>query len=147
MSIIAKDVTNVSRSVLCDSTGRLLVVDSGGGGGGAVTITPASTPIVQNSITTIAGSSQVTLLTYTNATGALLQVGSVIATGSVDAEYELQLNATKFLVLRSSEQDRNAAAHFGFGLRLEIGNILTVKVTHYDTFVADFDCSLFLFKW
>lgn len=147
MSLIAKDATNINRSVLCDTDGRLLVISGGAGGLSAVSITPAITSIVQNSITTIAGSSQVTLLTYTNSTGALLQVGCVIATGSVDAEYELQLNATKFLMLRSSEQDRNVSANFSFGLRLEIASIFTVKVTHYDTFVADFDCSLFLYKW
>ena len=148
MSIIAKDTANVSRSVQCDEFGRLVVIIGGGGtGGGAVTVTPAITTISQNSITTIAGSSQVTLLTYTNSSGAVALMNGFIVTGTVDAEYEMQINTIKTLVVRSSETQRNVQVFLPFGLRIENTNIVTLKVTHYETFTASFDCSLFLYKW
>ena len=142
MSMIAKDTNNIQRSVKCDTDGTLLV-------GGitlssvTVSIVPATSVVAYAGITTIAGSVLTTLLDYTNTTGGLVLMDSFIAGGTVDAEYEFNIDGVKRGNFRSSEMDRNYQLNLPTPMRIANNGSITIKVTHHDSFTADFDCTLF----
>ena len=142
MSMIAKDINNIQRSVKCDTDGTLLV---GGISISSVTVSivPSTSIVSNNSINTIAGSAQTTLLDYTNTTGGLVLFDELVAGGTVDAEYEVQVNGTKRVVLRSSEQARDVILPLPTPMRVENNGSITIKVTHYKSYTADFDGTLF----
>jgi len=142
MAMIAKDSGNAQRSVLCDTDGRLLV-------GGitltsvTVSIVPTTSIVSNNSIAAIAGNAQTTLLDYTNTTGGLVLMDGFVTDGTVDAEYEMQIGGVKKMIMRSAEMERNVTFFLPTPLRIENNGSITLKVTHYKSFTADFDASLF----
>ena len=148
MALIAKTTTNAQRSVLCDDTGRLIVTGiSGSSTGGPITITPATTIITYGDADTIGGNAQTTLIDYTNTTGDVVLMDGFVTTGTVDAEYEFQISAATKMILRSSEQDRNVAFFLPIAMRIENSSSVQIKVTHYKSYNADFDATLFGHRW
>ena len=142
MSMIAKDSANTQRSVLCDVDGKLLV---GGISISSITVSivPSTSIVAYGTQVTVASSATTTLLDYTNTTGGLVLLDTVLAGGTVDAEYQMLITGTKKMVLRSSEQFRDIQLNLPTPMRIENNGSITVKVTQYRGITADFDCSLF----
>ena len=108
-------------------------------GGGSQLPTESVSQI--GSATTVAGNSQITLLTYTVAVKDLW-LDSIIATGDVDAEFVLFINTVKKLVYRTSEQDRTMKLLYPVAQLMTVGTIIDVKVTHWNVNTANFDATL-----
>jgi len=98
-------------------------------------------------INTVAGNSQVTIVSYTNNTGGVLRITGCLGTGTVDAEYVLMINGNEIGTARSSEQERNGKIVIEKGYRINNGDIVTVKVTHWDDFTADFKATIYGHKF
>lgn len=142
MAMIAKTSSNVDKSVLCDSDGKLLV------GGISITsvtvsIVPSTSIVAYTNTPTVPSSATTTLLDYTNTTGGLVLLDGFNAAGEVDAEYQMLINGTKKMVLWSSEQDRNVQFYLPTPMRVENNGSITIKVTSFRGITADYNCSLF----
>jgi hypothetical protein len=108
-----------------------------------------SNPIANLAVTAIAGgsvsgvnaSSQTTVVTYTAAANKLVSLISV--SGTVYAKFQLYLN-TVLLETRRGGPDRTLTFEFNKPLQLNTGNILDVKVTHYQTGnTAEFESTVY----
>ncbi len=108
---------------------------------------PILTIAQPGSINTIAGNSQVTIVTYTNNTGGVLRITGCLGHGTVDAEYVLAVNGDIIGTVMSSEQDRNGKIIIERGYRINNGDIVTVKVTHFHDFTADFKATIYGHKF
>jgi len=140
-SILAKRVKNY----LWDST-NLDWVRMAGNSSGEITVAgdsflPASNVIEHDTATTVAGSSQTTIVTYTN-TAVVLWLDGFIASGTVDAEYSLQVDAVDKFVLRSAEEDRNVQFHLPKPIKINASSVITIKVIHYKTYTGDFEATI-----
>lgn len=142
MSMIAKDLNNIQRSVKCDTDGTLLV---GGITISSVTVSiiPSTSIIAYNEEPIVLSSITTTLLDYTNTTGGLVLMDGWTACGNMTGEFEMFINGTKNMKRRSSEQNRNCDFFVPTPIRIENNSFVTIKVTQYDTASASFECSLF----
>jgi hypothetical protein len=143
MSMIAKDINNIQRSVKCDTDGTLIV-----GGvtiqSATVNIIPTTSILSSKSVTTIPHSSTTALVDYTNTTGGLVLFDGFVAGGTVDAKFSMFINGTNTMALRSSEQSRNVMFFLPTPLRIENNGSVTIKVEHYNSSnTADFDNTIF----
>ena len=108
---------------------------------------PTDTMEQPGAITTIADNSQTTIVSYTNNTGDDIWLSGCIATGTVDGEYVLTVNGDIKGTVRSSEQDRNGKIVLEQAIKVINGDIITVKVTHWHTYTADFKATIYMYKY
>lgn len=107
-----------------DGNGNLYWGDPGEG------MLPSATVEQYNVINSIAGNSQVTIVTYNN-TGSILWLTGCIGTGDLPGEYVLYVDGNEKGVVRTSEQHRNGKIIIPKDIKVAIGSIITVKVTHW----------------
>lgn len=126
--------TDTLKRVAVDSLGRLKVVVAG---------TATTTSILEyDDVTTIAANALTTILSYT-VVGTALLVDQIIASGDVDAVYFLVVDGSIKAQYRTSEQDRTAKFNFPVAQKFSIGQVIDIKVIHYDTGdTSDFNATL-----
>jgi hypothetical protein len=91
---------------------------------------------------TVADNSVTTLLTYV-VTGSDLFLDKIMATGLVDAEYQVLVDGSIKAKYMTSEQDRVAKFDFPVAQEIAVGGIIAIKVIHFRSgIIADFNCSL-----
>lgn len=87
--------------------------------------------VVRQTASTVPGETESTVLTYTVAGDPLL-LDLVTATGTYAAEFRLYINGTWYETQRMGIEQ--PVAHFTFAPhRLEVGDVVDIKVFHYDT--------------
>jgi hypothetical protein len=151
MSLIAKDSTNVERSVKCSSLGRLEVEVTNGAGSPIPVTVVSGGGVTQNTwfnglAATVADNVVTTIITHT-VVGSTLYIEGFITTGELDAEYTFYIDNTKVLTLWSSEQQRNIFFNLTNAIIGAVGTIFDIKVKHYHTGkVADFNATLIGFR-
>lgn len=125
--------TDSLKRIAVDSLGRLIISPSG-------SVTQSIWEYgYQN---TISDGSLTTLLTYTVSTSELY-LNRIMASGTVDAEYQVLINGSIKAKYMTSEQDRVAKFDFPVAQEIAVGDIVAIKVVHFRTgLVADFNCSL-----
>jgi len=99
---------------------------------------PDETILQFDSLNTVAGSSQVTLVTYENSTGQDIWLDGFMSTGTVDACFALVIDTNMKMEYRTSEQDRTAKVLFPKAIKVPDGTIVDIKVEHSYLFTADF---------
>lgn len=93
-------------------------------------------------VNTVAANAIATILTHTVTTSDLL-LDNIIATGTVDAEYQVLLDGNIKAKYMTSEQDRTAKFLMPTAQRITVGTVITVKAIHFRTgVIADFNASL-----
>lgn len=115
--------------------------DSGG------VMIPISTIEESSNVSTVAADAQTTIVTYTNNTGGTIRITGCIATGQVDAEYVLMVNGSVKGTVRSSESDRTAKIVLPKGIMTSNGDIVTVKVTHWENTTSNFSATIYGHKF
>lgn len=103
---------------------------------------PSSSVISHSTINTIAGNAQTTVLTYNNV-GVTLWLDGFVTSGTVDAEYSMQIDTADQLVMRTAEEERNVEFKAPKPLKIAAGSTITIKVIHYKDYTADFEATLF----
>lgn len=112
------------KRVAVDNQGRLKVV--------VVGAAVAVSVLEYEEITTIADNVLSTILTYT-VVGSSLLLDNIIASGDVDAEYQLVVDGDVKAKYRTSEQDRTAKFSFPASQQFSAGTIIDIKVIHFST--------------
>ena len=104
---------------------------------------PYATILQKGSALIVPNTTLTTILTFTN-TSDILWFEGFNGSGEIDAEYTLVINTILKMSLMSSEQNRYVQHFFGVpGMRIEIGDIIDIKVQHFNTVVTgDFHASL-----
>lgn len=126
--------TDSLKRIAVDSFGRIILAPTGSGSTVSVWEYGAQSTIADNSLTTI--------LTYT-VVGSSLMIDKIMATGNVDAEYQVLVNGFIKAKYMTSEQDRVAKFDFPTSQEVSVGGIISIKVIHYRTgLIGDFNCSL-----
>lgn len=101
----------------------------------------AVTPLAGNAITSVPDNVLTTIVTYT--APADKKVSLVSTSGSLYAKFELFLN-TVLIETRRGGPDRTVVFEFTNPLQLNSGDILDVKVIHFDmTHTADFESTVY----
>jgi hypothetical protein len=120
-----------------------------GGGAVALTIPSAVGPgsgiteslFVRGTQTSVAPSSQVTVTTFTN-TGTMFWLDMIVGSGQIDAEWEIVIDASIKINGRSNGMDCLFSMPFPRPVRIPVGSIIDVKVTHYFSSACDFEASI-----
>lgn len=93
--------------------------------------------IVRGAVSGVAGGSQITVLTYTNTTGADEFIRGIGLEGNARSEWEVQRNMTTLFKRRvTSPVAADEVPMFNF--KLSNNDILDIKVIHYESFLAEF---------
>lgn len=126
--------TDAIKRVSVDTQGRLQVVIVGE--------SPTTSVFEYAEALTIADNALTTILTHTVVTADLL-LDKILASGTVDAEYRIVVNGSTKAKYITSEQDRTAKFDFPVAQKFAIGDVIDIKVVHFNTSVtADFNTSL-----
>jgi len=124
-------------------------VTDGGGGVAQITIPSSAGPssgitssvFIRGTATTVASGSQTTVTSYTN-TGTTLWLDGVVGEGQIDAEWELVVDASIKISFRSGGIDCTGQLWFPRAIRIPVGSIIDVKVTHHFSSTCDFSSSI-----
>lgn len=115
---------------------------TGGGGGGSDASALEVHAIAGNAITNIPDNVLSTIVTFTGIAAKIL-VASVTVSGTVYAKYQLFFN-TVLMETRRGGPDRTLVFIFDHPLKMASGDILDVKVEHYNVGdTADFDSTVY----
>lgn len=109
---------------------------------GTVQTTPLQvTPLAGNAITGVADNVLTTIVTYTAPSDK--NVSQIVVSGTLYAKFELYLN-TVLMETRRGGPDRTLVFEFNNPLGLSSGDILDVKVIHFDTVhTGDFESTIY----
>lgn len=98
-------------------------------------------PLAGNGITGVPDNVQTTIVTFTAPNNFLL--GNIVTSGTTYAKYQLYLNLV-LIDTRRGGPERTMIFTFPSPLQMNTGDILDVKVTHYDTAqTADFESTIY----
>jgi len=74
-------------------------------------------------------------------------ISQIVATGNADAEFQVFFNSTLKAKFRTAEGgDRTMDLSLSVPFKLKVGGTIEVRVTHWDSFQADFNASIFYHK-
>lgn len=107
-----------------------------------IPVTPQKvTPLAGNSITAVPNNVLSTIVTYTAPSNQ--SISSITVSGSAYGKYQLFYNTT-LIETRRGGPDRTLVFEFNSPLTINSGDILDVKVTHFDTTsTADFESTIY----
>lgn len=93
-----------------------------------------------NSVSTVAHGVETTILTYTVPLPDSIYFDGVMATGTSDGLWAIYINSSRRIGFWTSEQDRTGSHRFPAPIKLNVGDIVDIKVIHYHPeFTADFE--------
>jgi hypothetical protein len=102
----------------------------------------SSSIIARDVVSTVADNALTTILSYTN-TGSTLWLDKIVATGNVDGEYQVVIDTVTKFTFRTAEQQRTMDFLFPVPIKIGIGSIIDVKVTHFNASITgDFVASI-----
>lgn len=100
------------------------------------------TPLAGGSLTGVLASVQSTIVTFTASAPKTL-ISQVTVSGTVYSKFQLYLN-TVLIETRRGGPDRTLVFEFSKPLRMLVGDILDVKVTHYTVgSTADYESTIY----
>jgi hypothetical protein len=89
----------------------------------------------------VAPSAITTIISYT-VTGTDLWFDGFVASGTVDAEYTMHIDATEEISLWTSEQNRNIQFYPVKPMKISVGSTVAIKAIHYTSGTADFKATV-----
>lgn len=127
---------DAGQTLKTDGIGNLYWGDPGEG------LLPTSTIEKHSKIVTVAANSQTTIVTYTAT--ANMWITGCIMTGEIPAEFTLMVNSINKGVGRTSHQDRTGKIMLPQAIKISSGDIVTVKVIHFETGdTSDYDATIY----
>jgi hypothetical protein len=102
---------------------------------------PSNSGIVFNSISNTVKDTEYTILQYENTSGSPQALAEIGGTGTSRAEWEIFINGQQVARRRTSTTEINLVYSFN-RIQFDDGDILTLKVTHYQDETQDFSADL-----
>jgi len=117
-------------------------IGTGGGGGSSDAAALEVRPLAGNAVTNVVDNVLTTIVTFTASAPKTL-IASVTVSGTLYAKFQLFFN-TVLIETRRGGPDRTLTFTFDHPLKMVNGDILDVKVTHYNVGqTADFDSTVY----
>jgi len=107
-----------------------------------VTTVVGSSEIIFGNATVVPSTTITTVVTHT-VVGSTLYLDGFQLTGQVDGEITFVINTLIKMKIRSAEMDRNGVMIFPAPIKLTVGDIVDVKIEHFDTGTFTFNATLF----
>lgn len=115
-----------------------------GAGALPVYIKPASTSVIQNTLAAVTPSTTVTVVTYTNTTGAVVYMDGWSSVGQYEADWRLYVNTVMQSEIRDAVAGPTAKEAFNPPIVLNPGDIVDVKMAHYGGATGEFSGTIYL---